>query len=479
MAPDKILNIGFFTMSEGATIFALSSPPGRGGVAVFRITGPDAARAFDVFHVKQPQARRATRVFLREDIGAVPIDDAIALWFPNPHSFTGEDCVELHTHSGRAIIARVLKLLSQIPGFRPAEGGEFTRRAFGAGKIDLIEAEGLADLIDAETEAQRKQAMRQFGGALSALYADWQSRIADSLAFLEAVIDFGDEEDVSEAQPGLQRDVLQDIFSEMVAHLDDRGRGEILRAGLQVAIVGRPNVGKSSLLNLLAKREAAIVSDIAGTTRDRIEVDLDISGVPVRLIDTAGLRDTSDPVEGEGVRRSQESAKSADLVLYMTAPDGETGRIPQGDGIASALDGNEVVRLLNKSDLLQADAEGTPGLDHRGAGDKRGGIGEAAFAEVDLCISVQTGDGITELLDLFKERLDQVIGSEEPAITRERHRDAVATAAAGLRAALDLEDRILAAEELRAAAASLGRVVGRLDVEQLLDRIFSQFCIGK
>ncbi|MDJ0684178.1 MAG: tRNA uridine-5-carboxymethylaminomethyl(34) synthesis GTPase MnmE [Alphaproteobacteria bacterium] len=439
-------------MSAGDTIFALSSPPGRGGVAVFRVSGPDARTAFGLFHVKQPAPRVASRATLRTDVRE-PIDDALVLWFPGPKSFTGEDSVELHTHSGLAVIQAVLDALGAASGFRLAEPGEFARRAFDHGKIDLVEAEGLLDLIDAETQAQRRQALRQYGGALSALYEAWQHRIADWLAQLEAEIDFGDEGDVVETLRSLDGAAIEALIDEMDRHLADSRQGEILRTGLRVAIVGAPNVGKSSLLNSLAKRDAAIVSEFAGTTRDRIEVALDIAGFPVHLVDTAGLRETADPVEQEGVRRSLRSAQEADLVLDVRA----VGSDPLGAGF----DHNApILRVLNKGDLLPEQK-----LD--------------LTEDIDLVVSAHTGAGIDRLEAALAEKVGALSASETPVITRERHRLAVTSAQDGLKAVLLEQDPVLAAERLRRSLTDLARVVGRLDVEQLLDRIFSQFCIGK
>lgn len=428
------------------TIYALSSASGRAGVAVLRVSGPRAAAALEALTGQGvPRPRMAAlRRFIDPETKA-PLDRGLAIFFPAPASFTGEDVVELHLHGGRAVVGAALDALARLPGLRAADPGAFTRRAFENGKLDLTEVEGLADLIDAETQAQRAQALRQMEGALGQLYEGWRARLVRLLAYAEAEIDFPDEEVpgdlIAKLGPGIGR-----LQSEIAAHLDDGRRGEILRGGVEVAIVGPPNVGKSSLLNRLAGREAAIVSDEPGTTRDVLEVRLDIGGVPVTLVDTAGLREAAGAVEREGVRRALARAERADLRLVIAAPDA-------GD-FALARDGD--IRVLNKIDL--------------GADVPAGAIG----------VSAMTGAGLDALEAALKARVGSAYeGSEHPVITRARHREGLAECAAALARAGAGGDADLIAEDLRLAARALGRITGRVDVEELLDVIFRDFCIGK
>ena len=428
------------------TIYALSTASGRAGVAVLRVSGPHAVPALEALTgAGVPRPRAATlRRFIDPETHAA-LDRGLALFFPAPASFTGEDVVELPLHGGRAVVAGMLAALARLPGLRAAAPGEFTRRAFENGKLDLTEVEGLADLIDAETEAQRKQALRQMEGALGKLYEGWRARLVRLLAHTEAEIDFPDEEVPGDLIARLGPEIGQ-LRSEIAAHLDDGRRGELLRDGVEVAIVGPPNVGKSSLLNRLAGREAAIVSDEAGTTRDVLEVRLDIGGVPVTLADTAGLREAAGAIEREGVRRALERAEKADLRLVIAAPDaGDFALAREGD-----------IKVLNKIDL--------------GADIPAGVIG----------VSAATGAG----LDALEAALRVCVGaafeaSEHPVITRARHREGLGECAAALARAGEGGDADLIAEDLRLAARALGRITGRVDVEELLDVIFRDFCIGK
>ena len=311
------------------TIFALASAPGRAGIAVFRVSGPQARQVFDrLCRCDMPPPWQAMRVRLHHSATGEVVDDGLALWFAAPRSFTGEDVVELSLHGGRASVAATLELLAGLPSLRLAEPGEFTRRAFEHGKFDLTAAEGLADLVDAETHAQLRQARRQLDGELGRLYETWRGRLMHSLAYLEAEIDFVEEDLPEDATASLRSDIGS-LIKEIDGHLADRHRGERLREGVSVAIIGSPNVGKSSLLNILAKREVAIVAARAGTTRDIIEVHLDLGGYPVILADTAGLRDSSDEIEAEGIRRARARATEADLKLLICdasnpAPDTHT-----------------------------------------------------------------------------------------------------------------------------------------------------------
>ena len=439
------------------TIYALSSAGGRAGVAVIRVSGPRVIFVLESLTGRgAPEARRAHLCRLVDPENGVELDQALVLYFAGPNSFTGEDVVEFHVHGGRAVVAGILGALSRFDDVRAAEPGEFTRRAFENGKLDLTAVEGLADLIDAETEGQRRQALRQMEGALGALYDGWRGRLLKLLAYAEAEIDFADEDLPDDLLARLGPE-LTGLANEIQIHLDDGHRGERLRDGVEVAIVGPPNVGKSSLLNRLARREAAIVSDEAGTTRDVLEVRLDLGGVPVTLADTAGLREAEGLVEKEGIRRGLARAESADLRLVMVAR-GPEGALEGNFDLARAGD----LKILNKAD--------------RGSG---AGLGEEV-----LTISALTGEGVDHLVGVLTEKVEALFGaSENPVITRARHREglvdcveALARARMGLMGGLD---PALVAEDLRIAMRALGRITGRVDVEDLLDVVFRDFCIGK
>lgn len=439
------------------TIFALASAPGRAGVAVIRVSGPLAGPALDaVAGAPRPAPRAAAlRRFHAGDGGE--IDRGLALWFPGPASFTGEDCAEFHGHGGPAVIAALAEALTAL-GLRPAEAGEFTRRAFENAKMDLTEAEGLADLIDAETEGQREQALSQMTGALRQLYEVWREALISVLAALEGEIDFPDEDDVPEHLSATAGEPLDDLIAALKAHLDDGRRGERVRDGFVVALIGAPNAGKSSLLNALARRDAAIVTDIPGTTRDVLEVRLVLGGFPVILADTAGLREAGDSIEAEGVRRALARAEDADLRLGVADVSRETSppilaRLRPGDAI-----------ILNKTDLASPDAITSPD-------------GVERFE-----LAARTGAGLealeTWLGETIRARLSR---RESPALSRARHRQAVGRALEHLQAA---RARLLDAPELASAEVQLGlraleSLTGRIDVEDVLDRVFSQFCIGK
>ena len=406
---------------------------------------------------KIPTPRQATRVFLH-DANANPLDDAVVLWFPGPASATGEDIAEFHVHGGRAVLAAVFAALATIDDVRAAEPGEFTRRAFENGKLDLTEAEGLDDLIHADTDRQRCQALRQLRGLLGDKARDWRTRIIEAQALFEAGIDFADEGDVPAEliAPALAK--VAALLGEIEAVLAVEGRGERMRDGLVVAIAGPPNVGKSTLMNQLARREVAIVSPHAGTTRDVIEVQLDLDGYPVTVIDTAGIRETEDPVEQEGVRRARVRAAAADLVLWLTDVDG--GR-PMNESSAPVW----VVR--NKVDL---DGVSTRLIE-------RPDPSRPAFR-----ISAAKGDGVSELMAALVAFAERFFGGQESGlITRERQRALLQETAEALRRSTVVigAGEELAAEELRRAAHTLGRLLGRVDVEDILDVIFRQFCIGK
>ena len=479
----------------GETIFAPSTAPGRAGVAVVRVSGPQAGKALSALSGGPlPVARQASLRRLRDPESGERIDHALVLWFPAPKSFTGEDVAELHLHGGRAVVAAVLTALAGLPGLRPAAPGEFTRRAFDHDKLDLTAVEGLADLIDAETDAQRRQALRQMEGGLARLIEDWRSRLTRVLAHFEAAIDFSDEE-LPEA---LDREALAaagGVAAEIETVLADGRRGERLREGLNAVILGAPNAGKSSLLNALAQREAAIVSALAGTTRDVIEVHLDLGGYPVTLVDTAGLRaaegsdaaplaaataaptanDAQPPdghwaVEREGMARARARAEAADIKLLVFDLQAERPLVPEVMGLR---DDRSLV-VLNKADVAVperlAAARRALEADH------------AAEAEAGIVVSARDGSGLSDLLAAMLRRAADHFergGGEEAAITRLRHRRALEDCRSALRGAAAAALPELIAEELRVAVRALGRVTGRVDVEDLLDIVFSEFCIGK
>ncbi|MBF0251989.1 MAG: tRNA uridine-5-carboxymethylaminomethyl(34) synthesis GTPase MnmE [Alphaproteobacteria bacterium] len=446
------------------TIYALASGAGRAGVAVIRVSGPRAARALTALtQADVPQPRRAVLHRLRHPHGGETLDDALVLWFAGPASFTGEDVAELHVHGGPAVVDGVLGALSGLDGLRLAEPGEFTRRAFENAKLDLTQVEGLADLIEAETEAQRRQALRQSEGQLGRLYDGWRGALIRAAAHFEAELDFSDEELPEDLHVAVVDDVRA-LHTAILAHLADGHRGERLRDGVRLAIIGPPNAGKSSLMNALARREAAIVSDTAGTTRDVVEVHLNLGGYPLLVADTAGLRESGDDVEREGVRRARAWAESADLRLAVF--DGSA--LPRLDPETLALLRTDTIVAVNKADAAGAAIPGAIG----------------GYPVVAL--SVRTGQGMDALLDDLTRR---VAGrcradAEGPAPTRARHREALVRTAEALRRFLARENpqhlgAELEAEDLRLAARELGRITGRVDVEDLLDVIFRDFCIGK
>ncbi|QOZ22383.1 tRNA uridine-5-carboxymethylaminomethyl(34) synthesis GTPase MnmE [Bradyrhizobium sp. CCBAU 51753] len=435
------------------TIFALSSGRLPSAIAIVRVSGPMAEQVVSNLAGKTPVPRMATRALLR-DRNHQPIDDAVVLWLPGPASATGEDVAEFHVHGGRAVLVALYGAIAAFKNVRPAEPGEFTRRAFENGKLDLTEAEGLDDLIHADTDRQRRQALRQLKGLLGDRARDWRERIIAASALIEAGIDFSDEGDVPAELIAPALDRIRSLRAEIQGVLAAQGQGERLRDGLVVAIAGPPNVGKSTLINQLARREVAIVSPHAGTTRDVIEVQLDLDGYPVTVIDTAGIRETEDPVEQEGVRRARARAAEADLVLWL-ADDADT-RVGH--------DGTTPVWLVhNKIDL------GRP-------------LAELRAGAPEFNISAVRGDGIPELIaSLVGFAHDYFGASEGGLITRARQRELLQQTADALSRSIDVvgQGEELAAEELRSAALSLGRLLGRVDVEDVLDVIFREFCVGK
>lgn len=438
------------------TIFALSSGHPPAGVAVIRISGPGVLVGLETMVGGIPSPRTVKLTEIRDRLGLL-LDRGLVLFFPNPQSFTGEDVAEFQLHGSRATVAAVLSALAGLEGFRQAEPGEFTKRAFENGRIDLTEVEGLSDLIRAETEAQRMQALSQAEGALRSLYEEWANRLTHARAMIEAELDFSDEEDV----PGSLTDrIWPDIAKlseELADHLDNAGIGEIIRDGFRVALIGAPNAGKSSLLNCLAKRDVAIVSDIPGTTRDVIEVRLDIGGHMVLLQDTAGLRESADILETEGISRTHESVKKADLVLILVDPTSSSE-----DEFAPLSISAPMIKVWTKLDLTPFSVK--PRI--------RSGVQ----------ISSKSGAGIVELVELIGEHLAARAKSPEVTLpTRERHVMLLKACMVHLTSALDgisapIEVR---AEYLRLAASELGRITGTVDVEDLLEVIFSEFCVGK
>ncbi len=430
------------------TIFALASGSLPSGVGIVRISGPAVAEIGHGMIGSMPPPRKASLRSIRHPASGAMIDEGVVVFFPGPKSFTGEDVLEFHCHGGRATIAAVFEALGTFDNCRPAEAGEFSRRAFENGRLDLTELEGLADLISAQTEQQRRLALSQSGGALRELYDDWRNTLIRSRALIEAEVDFADEDDVPDA---LLSDVLSsvnDLRDRMKAHLNDGRRGEIVRDGYRVVLAGPPNAGKSSLLNALARRDVAIVTDIAGTTRDVLDVSLEIDGNLVVVSDTAGMRESDDLVEQEGVRRAQAAAESADLVIWLSPADDPMDPV---DGLKGQ---TNMQVVTSKTDL-----------------------GNAGHG---IRISTKSTQGLEPLIQLLREHLD--IGRpdrEEAVLTRSRHRLCVTDALAQLEL-IDLDVPIeLVGEHLRVAADSLGRLTGRIDVEDLLDVIFSEFCVGK
>lgn len=443
-------------MTSAPTIFALASGPGRAGVAVLRISGADAGRAVAALTAKTlPEPRRAARRRFIDGHGDI-IDDGLLLWFPAPASFTGEDVAELQVHGGTAIIAALSETLSSL-GLRHAGPGDFTRRAFENGKLDLTAAEAIADLVDAETEGQRRQALRQMQGELAALYDGWRAQLLSVLALIEAEIDFPDE-DLPDALAARAAPQIDALIAAMDAHLADHARGERVRDGYRIAILGAPNAGKSSLLNALARREAAIVSDTPGTTRDVVEVRLVLGGFPVWIADTAGLREAADAIESEGVRRALERADAADLRIAVV----EAGAQGLPEGLAERLAAHDIL-VASKIDLETQ----TP----------------AVTGAPALRVSTKTGAGVEALLQSIAARVAEDLAQHDaPVLTRLRHREAVTDAREHLHRAshaFSIGGPELVAEDVRMAARALGRLTGRIDVEDVLGEIFSSFCIGK
>ena len=426
---------------ERETIFALSSGHPPAAIAVVRISGPSASNALAALAGRVPEPRRPSLARLRHPHSGELLDQALLLWFPGPGTATGENLAELHLHGGRSVVAAVLEALKPLEGLRAAEPGEFTRRAFENGRIDLAEAEGLADLLAAETEVQRRAALSLAGGALSRKVELWRQRLLALAAMLEAVIDFSDEGEVGDELPAGWREQLASLRAEIAALLE-RPTVERLRDGVRVSIAGPPNAGKSSLLNVLVGREAAITSAIAGTTRDLVEAPTAIAGTPFLLIDTAGIRDSDDAIESMGVERARASIEAADIILWLGDP-------------AQAPGSTRTIKVAPKSDL------------------------RPPWPGADLAISSVTGEGVDALVDLLVERARSLLPVPGEVAVNRRHRDLLADCQDQLGAAGEAGDPLIAAEALRHARLALDRITGRAGVEDMLDALFGRFCIGK
>jgi len=450
--------------TERDTIFALSSGRPPAAIAVVRISGPRARVALEQLIGRVPQPRRASLARVGDPKTGAIIDEALALWFPAPNSETGEDMAELQVHGGRAVIAAVLAALAKVAGLRHAEAGEFTRRAFENGRIDLTAVEGLADLVAAETEAQRRQAYQHLKGLLGDRAETWRQRLIEALALVEAGIDFSDEDDVPKDMMARSLKLIRPLAEEISKA--GTGQGERLREGLRVAIAGPPNAGKSTLFNRLARREAAIVSPFPGTTRDVLELHLDLGGYPVTVLDTAGIRETNDPVEREGVRRASEQAAGANLVLWVV--DAATSECQTLPAIKVASE-SAAWLVVNKMDLVAEEEQRRI---------------ESRFdtKEVVNLVSSKTGAGVDELVNAIARFAERFFTPEPALVTRERQRahlkETVLALRGAQRAAQDGREEIMA-EQLRLATRALGKLLGRVDVEDVLDVIFRDFCIGK
>ncbi|KAF9149014.1 tRNA modification GTPase gtpbp3, mitochondrial [Linnemannia schmuckeri] len=488
-----------YTETHLDTIFALSTHPGKAGIAVVRVSGPQAKLVLKNMTLAKspfPKPRQAvTRRLLCPQSNEL-LDKGMVVWFPGPRSFTGEDSVEFHCHGGKAVVDGILRGIGNAgPHIRLAEPGEFSRRAFENNKLDLTEVEGLADLLNAETEAQRRLALRQADGGLKNLYETWRTQLIKSMALIEALIDFGEDENIEDDVYDNVVAKVKTLRRDIRKHMDDDRCGEILRDGIHVTILGPPNAGKSSFLNFITKRQAAIVSPIPGTTRDVVEVSLDIGGYPILIGDTAGLRSSQDEIEMEGVRRAQDRIRLADIniaILPVTDFMGSDKAIG-GDGASvdpivldAVRKNSKTMVLINKmdlpgldSDLAMAAVKSVLWSDTNQSLDDENNVQRRLWA-----ISCQTGDGIGQFLEDFikilKNRFESSVSSST-SITQYRHRKHLENCIQSLDAFLDLsaDDIVLGAEELRHAASDLGRITGRVDVEEVLDVVFREFCIGK
>jgi tRNA modification GTPase len=442
-------------MNDSMTIYALSSGLGRAGIAVVRVSGKAACDVVVKFARTLPAPRMAVVRRLHDPSTEETIDEAVVLWLPGPGTVTGEDMAEFHLHGSPAIVTMFLTLLGHQTSLRMAEAGEFTRRAFENGRMDLVEVEGLADLLAADSQGQRRLAMRQFLGEASSIYESWRNELIGAAAMVEAAIDFVDEDDVVASARGLVVPRIAALVEQLQAALAQSQRASAIRSGLKVVIAGPPNAGKSSLLNFLAARQVAIVSAIAGTTRDVIEAPVTLGGLPVVLTDTAGIRGTtSDEIEAVGIERAHQEVRDADFLIWVMSPDSDMGTSPPR---------RPDLELFNKADL---DA----------------GISIHMRNESGMAISLKSGLGLDAMLSRLTEQLSTANSVGENAIVvRERHRRAIEDSIRVLNHAIDSRDAPLeiVAESLRRAARTMASITGRVDVEDLLGRIFSEFCIGK
>ena len=442
-------------MRNGETIVALSSGSGKAGVAVIRISGPKTRFILETILSRFPEPRTAVVRRIYHPVSRETLDRGLVLWFPKPHSFTGEDTAELHVHGSRSVVSETLRALGDLPDVRLARAGEFARRAFINGRIDLTEAEGLADLIDSETEQQRKQALRQIDGYFKLLIDSWREQTLNALALAEAHFDFADEDDVEAEILTQAVGLARVVADEITTRLDDARTGERIRDGLVIVIAGAPNAGKSTLLNRIAERDIAIVSDIPGTTRDVLELRLDLGGYAAILVDTAGIRASNDDIEKEGINRARRYIDNADLVLWLQ----DVTDVSASEDIVS---GPVRWRIGTKADLV---------------------LPQSLESSVyDLVVSVKSGDGVNALLQALLRFANETFDDHSDAvITRERHREALSETVSHLQSFLRPDGRTedLRVEDLRQAAHSLGRITGAVDVEDLLGRIFSRFCVGK
>ncbi len=434
------------------TIYALSSGAGKGGVAVIRVSGKEVKTICRLMAgLENPKPRYAYFRPLKAQDGQT-IDHALVLFFEGPNSFTGEDVVEFQVHGGQSVITAVYEALSSFENVRPAEAGEFSRRAVVYGKMDLTQAEGIMDLVDAQTEQQRRQALTQTEGKLGQLYENWRTMLVRNMAYLEAFIDFPEEEIPPEKMAVIDEQTSQ-LIAEIEQHLNDNERGQRLREGFQIALIGVPNVGKSSLMNALTHKDIAIVSQIAGTTRDVVEAHLDVAGFPVILADTAGLREEAGEIESEGIRRAVRKAEKSDLILYVQ----DMVHYPEIEPLPEALEHIPTYIVWNKQDMYPS-----------------------TTVQGGYAVSAKTGAGIHTLWSDITNYLKETFAPRgNGAITRERYRVALTACVKSLRSAMVAEELELKAEDLRLAARALGRITGRIETDELLDVIFRDFCIGK
>ncbi len=442
-------------MTDRRTIVALATPPGRSAIAILRISGPAAVRAAAGIGVHVPPEPRMARRGALRDVSGEIVDDAVILFFPGPGSYTGEDLIELHLHGSRAVIQKCLAILLAQPDIRLAEPGEFTRRAFAAGKMDIVSVEALGDLIDSDTEQQRRQAIQALGGGLQLRAIELREHLIDAESMLTAAIDFSDEDDVSPDVLQSVRAILMEATGDVRRLLETARGAELVRDGVRVALLGRPNAGKSTLLNALARRDVAIVSETPGTTRDRISVQLELGGFAVTLTDTAGLRESDDRIEQMGVRRGLEAAQEADIVIWLS--DGTDQHAPPAEF------DDRLLLVRSKADLSGGSETSGPPRD-------------------GIPLSVVTNLGLDVLISALQERIASLTGQRQGVVvTRERQRLTLMDALSACERALALEDGHpeLMSEELRRAGRSLDALIGRVGVEDVLDRVFSKFCIGK